>query len=203
MQVKVEVLGDPRHAQGLNELQRWLGRRMMRRVSCAVGRLLFVPCCAVIIHGASNFTIFFATWSMLTLTVSRVFSHVSDLDIHTQTLCSSRSPSLNMLFISPCPLPFSFSADNLRRRSASSAPPLVACAPRTCRVCKKKFYPSSNTPTSCRFHTSLWMGAENSKHFGRIAEHVPSGVTYFYDCCDAEDKDHPGCTFDFHKTYDE
>lgn len=44
------------------------------------------------------------------------------------------------------------------------------------------------------------MGAENSKHFGRLPG-IERGTTYFYDCCDAEECGAQGCTVGFHVGY--
>lgn len=81
---------------------------------------------------------------------------------------------------------------------------------RVCRVCKQTFAVADNHRSACRFHTAVWTGAERSKFYGRAPElgvhdpdFRPRGVEYFYDCCDASTLDAPGCTFDFHRSYDD
>lgn len=74
--------------------------------------------------------------------------------------------------------------------------------PRVCRVCKRGYVAAENHSAACRFHTARWMGAENSKHFGRVRE-GEGGTAYFYDCCDAEEQGAEGCATGFHKGYDD
>lgn len=98
---------------------------------------------------------------------------------------------------------------------------------RVCRVCKKTFTAASNSPTACRYHPGLFMGAENSKHYGggpaSSTTPYPSGLSTFWDCtyshiisvsrtctlltwyigCDGEEFDAPGCCFGWHKSYDD
>jgi hypothetical protein len=53
-----------------------------------------------------------------------------------------------------------------------------------------------------RFHPGRWMGAENAKHHGTRSGGVHTGLSRFYDCCDAEHVDDPGCATGFHTPYD-
>lgn len=79
-----------------------------------------------------------------------------------------------------------------RAMALTFAAPLLATASgsgadtRVCRVCKKTFRVSENSPTECRYHPARWMGAENSKHHGGApagaGTKYDGGVSYFWDC---------------------
>jgi hypothetical protein len=38
---------------------------------------------------------------------------------------------------------------------------------------------------------------------GGDARGIPNGISYFWDCCDAEEYNAPGCTTGPHRSYDE
>jgi hypothetical protein len=85
--------------------------------------------------------------------------------------------------------------------------------------------PSGNTRLSCRFHPSLFVCRrhDDQKRYGDPSLPFPVGkpiksksaryyelrdgdppyAAKFYDCCGAEDPDAPGCTTDFHRSYDD
>jgi hypothetical protein len=53
------------------------------------------------------------------------------------------------------------------------------------------------------FHEGRWMGAENSKHMGTRSGGRDSGLSLFWDCCDEETPNGPGCRLARHKSYDD
>lgn len=72
---------------------------------------------------------------------------------------------------------------------------------RLCRVCKLQFTEANRN--YCRFHSGRWMGAENSKHYGSRSGGKDTGLSLFWDCCDAEDEKSPGCCVGYHMAYGE
>jgi hypothetical protein len=75
---------------------------------------------------------------------------------------------------------------------------------KVCRRCKLSFDPSKNGPEACSFHRGRWIGAEISKHLGgRSGSAGNTGLSVFWDCCDAEVYDAPGCMTGRHLSYDE
>ncbi len=75
---------------------------------------------------------------------------------------------------------------------------------RVCRVCKQSYEAGSNGPRSCRFHRGRWVGAEVSKHLGSRSgdQRAGTGLAVFWDCCEEESLDGPGCMVGFHRSYD-
>ena len=73
-----------------------------------------------------------------------------------------------------------------------------------CRRCKLQFDPASNGPQACTYHRGRWIGAEISKHLGgRSGSEGNTGLSVFWDCCDAETYDARGCMTGRHLSYDE
>jgi hypothetical protein len=73
--------------------------------------------------------------------------------------------------------------------------------PKLCRVCKQRY--SIDVINNCRYHSGRWMGAENSKHYGTRSGGKDTGLSLFWDCCDAETPDAVGCCTGKHIGYDE
>lgn len=73
--------------------------------------------------------------------------------------------------------------------------------PRLCRVCKQQY--SSAMVDSCRYHSGRWMGAENSKHHGSRSGGGDTGLSLFWDCCDGDGPDAPGCCIGRHRSYED
>jgi len=71
-----------------------------------------------------------------------------------------------------------------------------------CKVCKKAFNPLENSQNSCQYHKGRWMGAENSKHMGTRSGGQHLGLSLFWDCCEEERRDGPGCCRGMHMSYD-
>ncbi|KAL0317850.1 UNVERIFIED_CONTAM: hypothetical protein Sangu_2199300 [Sesamum angustifolium] len=76
---------------------------------------------------------------------------------------------------------------------------------RLCKRCKHHYSPSSNIPTSCRFHPSFFVCRrhDDQKRYYELGPDDPPYAAKFYDCCGAEDVEAPGCTTSFHISYDE
>ncbi|XP_077235304.1 F-box only protein [Tasmannia lanceolata] len=76
---------------------------------------------------------------------------------------------------------------------------------RVCRRCKDTYHPHSNTSSSCRFHPSFFVSRrhDDQKRYYELGPDDPPYAAKFYDCCGAEDPDAPGCTTDFHASYDD
>ncbi|KAK9994107.1 hypothetical protein SO802_023810 [Lithocarpus litseifolius] len=86
---------------------------------------------------------------------------------------------------------------------------------KVCKRCHQNYTPSSNTPSSCRFHPSFFVCRRHDDQksgrflllFGlRYYELGPNDPPYaakFYDCCGAEDPEASGCTTAFHVSYDD
>ncbi|KAK7263994.1 hypothetical protein RJT34_31595 [Clitoria ternatea] len=76
---------------------------------------------------------------------------------------------------------------------------------KVCKRCKQTYKPSSNTSTSCRFHTSFFVCRrhDDQKRYYELGPDDPPYAAKFYDCCGAEDPEASGCTTDFHVSYDE
>ena len=75
---------------------------------------------------------------------------------------------------------------------------------KVCRRCKQSFDPQTNNPRACQFHKGRWIGAEVSKHLGgRSGSDGHTGLTVFWDCCDAETYESPGCMTGRHLSFDE
>ncbi|XXG77926.1 hypothetical protein AAC387_Pa08g1977 [Persea americana] len=74
-----------------------------------------------------------------------------------------------------------------------------------CKRCKGTFDVSSNTPSSCRFHPSFFVSRrhDDQKRYYELGPDEPPYAAKFYDCCGAEDPDAPGCTTDYHASYDD
>ena len=77
---------------------------------------------------------------------------------------------------------------------------LVKTTPRLCRVCKTYF--DSESADQCLFHNGRFIGAENAKHHGTSCKEN-SGLSLFWDCCNAPDPASPGCVKGRHKSFDE
>lgn len=75
------------------------------------------------------------------------------------------------------------------------------CDLKVCKVCKKQYEKSNNSPTACVYHKGKWMGAENSKHMGTRSGGDNVGLSLFWDCCESEDIKGEGCARGFHKSY--
>lgn len=69
-----------------------------------------------------------------------------------------------------------------------------------CKLCKQS-YTASNL-TNCQYHAGRYIGAENSKHYGTKSG-LMSGLSLFWDCCDGERFDSPGCSRGKHQSYDD
>lgn len=74
---------------------------------------------------------------------------------------------------------------------------------RVCKICKKTYDPLANEYGSCRHHRGYWSGAENSKHYGTRSGGENTGLSQYWDCCDGESFDAPGCMTGKHKSYDD
>ena len=72
-----------------------------------------------------------------------------------------------------------------------------------CRRCKQRFELQWNTDSSCSFHKGRFIGAENSKHYGTKSGEGDRGLSVFWDCCDQNTRDGPGCMKGKHLSYDE
>ncbi|EWM28070.1 hypothetical protein Naga_100044g2 [Nannochloropsis gaditana] len=69
---------------------------------------------------------------------------------------------------------------------------------KTCRACLKQFNPSENPPSACTFHPGIYTG-----RLARIDDTDPSGAKdFFWSCCGGE-REHPGCTHDHHRSFDD
>ena len=76
----------------------------------------------------------------------------------------------------------------------------VKIAPRTCRICTKKF--TENGPKACRYHPESFSG-ETAQRWLPPGETQGGGVIhYFYTCCGGS-ADSPGCCWTPHVGYDE
>ena len=73
---------------------------------------------------------------------------------------------------------------------------------RVCRSCKLAFNPLDPSDR-CRFHRGRFIGAERSKHYGTGPSPEMRGLSIFWDCCEAETADAPGCSFGKHISYDD
>jgi hypothetical protein len=78
-------------------------------------------------------------------------------------------------------------------------------AERLCRRCKSYFSPSQNTAQSCRFHKLPFVCRwhDDQKRYYELGPDEPAYAAKFYDCCNAEDIEAPGCTTSRHQTYDD
>ncbi|KAG8390511.1 hypothetical protein BUALT_Bualt01G0091000 [Buddleja alternifolia] len=76
---------------------------------------------------------------------------------------------------------------------------------RVCKRCKHLYATSSNTSTSCRFHPSFFVCRrhDDQKRYYELGQDDPPYAAKFYDCCGAEDAEAPGCTTNFHISYDD
>ncbi|XP_078438430.1 F-box only protein [Wolffia australiana] len=76
---------------------------------------------------------------------------------------------------------------------------------KVCRRCKTLYDPSSNAPSSCRFHRSFFVSRrhDDQKRYYELGPDDPPYDAKFYDCCGAEDPSEPGCAVDFHVSYDD
>ena len=84
-----------------------------------------------------------------------------------------------------------------------SMPQVKKLTTRVCRRCKLQYNEAENMDKgACRFHSGRWLGAENSKHVGGRSG-VVTGLSLFWDCCDAEDIDGVGCMTGVHVSYDD
>ncbi|KAK3145421.1 hypothetical protein QOZ80_3BG0252650 [Eleusine coracana subsp. coracana] len=56
-----------------------------------------------------------------------------------------------------------------------------------------------------RFHPSFFVCRrhDDQKRYYELRDGDPPYAAKFYDCCGAEDPDAPGCTTDFHRSYDD
>jgi len=74
-------------------------------------------------------------------------------------------------------------------------------APRTCRLCNKKF--TENGPKACRRHPESFSG-ETAQRWLPPGETQGGGVIHnFYSCCGNPDMNSPGCCWSPHVGYDE
>ncbi|CAN6296973.1 unnamed protein product, partial [Urochloa humidicola] len=92
-----------------------------------------------------------------------------------------------------------------KREAGLAAMDSGVAAAKLCRRCKGSFDPSANTRLSCRFHPSLFVCRrhDDQKRYYELRDGDPPYAAKFYDCCSAEDPDAPGCTTDFHRSYDD
>lgn len=67
---------------------------------------------------------------------------------------------------------------------------------RVCRVCREQYV--ENGPQACRSHRAMYSG-----RLLRVAPTDTSDLQYFWDCCGASQRDAPGCTRDWHRSYDD
>ncbi|TVU44250.1 hypothetical protein EJB05_03686, partial [Eragrostis curvula] len=76
---------------------------------------------------------------------------------------------------------------------------------RSCAGVAGELRPVGNTPQSCRFHPSFFVCRrhDDQKRYYELRDGDPPYAAKFYDCCGAEDPDAPGCTTDFHRSYDD
>ncbi|XP_062147397.1 uncharacterized protein LOC133855312 [Alnus glutinosa] len=74
-----------------------------------------------------------------------------------------------------------------------------------CKRCNQSYTPSSNTPSSCRFHPSFFVCRrhDDQKRYYELGPNDPPYAAKFYDCCGAEDPQASGCTTSFHVSYDD
>ncbi|KAH7855981.1 hypothetical protein Vadar_031261 [Vaccinium darrowii] len=74
-----------------------------------------------------------------------------------------------------------------------------------CKRCKQTYTPSSNNPSSCRFHPSFFVCRrhDDQKRYYELKPEDPPYAAKFYDCCGAEDPKASGCTTGFHVSYDD
>lgn len=71
-------------------------------------------------------------------------------------------------------------------------------ATKTCKNCLKQYLPSQNSANACCFHTGIFSG-----RLARIDTQDPTGKKdYFWSCC-GEAKEHPGCTKEHHRSFDD
>ncbi|KAL6638305.1 hypothetical protein ACP70R_025877 [Stipagrostis hirtigluma subsp. patula] len=89
--------------------------------------------------------------------------------------------------------------------SGEPAGKAASAAEKLCRRCKVSYDPSANTRLSCRFHPSFFVCRrhDDQKRYYELRDGDPPYAAKFYDCCGAEDPDAPGCTTDFHRSYDD
>ncbi|CAN6291015.1 unnamed protein product, partial [Urochloa humidicola] len=92
-----------------------------------------------------------------------------------------------------------------RKGAAMDSGVAAAAAAKLCRRCKGAYDPSANTRLSCRFHPSFFVCRrhDDQKRYYELRDGDPPYAAKFYDCCGAEDPDAPGCTTDFHRSYDD
>ncbi|KAJ7548594.1 hypothetical protein O6H91_07G018600 [Diphasiastrum complanatum] len=76
---------------------------------------------------------------------------------------------------------------------------------KVCRRCKQMYDTASNSSTSCRFHTSMFVCRrhDDQKRYYELGPDDPPYAAKFYDCCGAEDPHASGCTAAFHVSYDD
>nr|GEX81580.1 hypothetical protein [Tanacetum cinerariifolium] len=74
-----------------------------------------------------------------------------------------------------------------------------------CRRCKESYKPSLNNSSACRFHPSLFVCRrhDDQKRYYELGPDDPPYAAKFYDCCGAEEPEAPGCTTNFHISYDD
>ncbi|KAK7855631.1 uncharacterized protein LOC111996823 [Quercus suber] len=74
-----------------------------------------------------------------------------------------------------------------------------------CKRCHQNYTPSSNTPSSCRFHPSFFVCRrhDDQKRYYELGPNDPPYAAKFYDCCGAEDPEASGCTTALHVSYDD
>ncbi|KAK2658371.1 hypothetical protein Ddye_004904 [Dipteronia dyeriana] len=76
---------------------------------------------------------------------------------------------------------------------------------KVCKKCNESYTCSSNTSSSCRYHTSFFVCRrhDDQKRYYELGPDDPPYAAKFYDCCGAEDPEAPGCTSNFHVSYDD
>ncbi|KAI3735510.1 hypothetical protein L6452_15010 [Arctium lappa] len=74
-----------------------------------------------------------------------------------------------------------------------------------CKRCKATYNPSSNNPSACRFHPTLFVCRrhDDQKRYYELGPDDPPYAAKFYDCCGAEEPNASGCTTSFHISYDD
>lgn len=100
---------------------------------------------------------------------------------------------------------FSGICSQSKQQALRQLPPLPSSSSSSslCRRCKQAFNPLENTAVSCRYHRGRWIGAELSKHLGTRSGGPDQGLALFWDCCDEESFDGPGCMRGKHISYDQ
>ncbi|KAM3577180.1 hypothetical protein VYU27_000863 [Nannochloropsis oceanica] len=79
-----------------------------------------------------------------------------------------------------------------------SSPSSSREATKTCRACLQQYKSSENGPTACHHHPGIYTG-----RLARIDDVDPTGAKdWFWSCC-GEEREHRGCTQDYHRSFDD